>query len=57
MRFEVTPPRYTWRKGKHRGAPAHRDAWVLDLPRSPTGDNAKSAWCSPRTAAILEGLR
>lgn len=57
MRYESRAPRHVWRRGKFRGAPAHRDEWVLSLPRSPTGDDARPAWCSPRTAAILEGLR
>lgn len=56
LRYEAVAPRYTWRRGKFRGAPAHRDEWVLSLPRSPTGDDARPAWCSPRTAAILESL-
>lgn len=57
MRFEVTPPRYVWRRGKFEGAPAHRDEWVLALPRHPTGDNKLPAWCSAKTAAILEAMR
>ena len=61
QRFDVAGPNaaksYAWRRGKYEGRPAHRDEWVLSLPRSPTGDNAKPAWCSPTTARILEGLR
>lgn len=48
---------YVWAKGKFRGAPAHRDAWVLDLPRRPTGDDARPYWCSQHTADVLSGLR
>jgi DNA polymerase III epsilon subunit-like protein len=48
---------FVWRKGKFRGQPAHRDAFVLDLPRLPTGDDAKPYWCSQHTADILAGLR
>ena len=61
QRFDAAGPNaaksYAWRRGKYEGRPAHRDEWVLSLPRSPTGDNAKPAWCSPTTARILEGLR
>ena len=46
---------YVWRKGNYEGQPAHRDAWVLKLPRHPTGIN-KRAWCSRHTADILIGL-
>lgn len=48
---------YVWRKGKFKGRPAHRDQYVLDLPRLPTGDDAASWWCSQHTADILAGLR
>lgn len=48
---------YVWRKGKFKGQPAHRDAYVLDLPRAPTGIAEKSWWCSQHTADILTGLR
>lgn len=47
---------YTWRRGKFRGQPAHRDAWVLGLPRLPTGDDALPRWCSQHTADILMSL-
>lgn len=47
---------YVWAKGKHRGRPAHRDAWVLDLPRRPTGVDGMG-WCSQHTADVLGGLR
>jgi DNA polymerase III epsilon subunit-like protein len=49
--------RYVWAKGKHRGQPAHRDAWVMDKPRRPTGDDSLPYWCSQHTADILQGLR
>lgn len=49
------PRNYTWRRGRFRGEPAHRDQWVLGLPRTPTGVDGKG-WCSPVTAKILEGL-
>jgi DNA polymerase III epsilon subunit-like protein len=52
-----TGPVYEWAKGKFKGQPAHRDTYVLDLPRRPTGDDAKSWWCSQHTADILAGLR
>ena len=48
---------YTWRMGKFKGAPAHRDNYVMDMPRNPTGDDAKRWWCSQHTADILAGLR
>ena len=48
---------YTWRMGKFRGKPAHRDDYILKLPRSPTGDDATRWWCSQHTADILQGLR
>lgn len=48
---------YVWRKGKFKGRPAHRDQWVLDLPRLPTGINETGWWCSQHTADILAGLR
>lgn len=48
-------PGYVWRKGKHRGEPAHRDAWVTRLPRQPTGVDGQG-WCSQHTADILAGL-
>lgn len=51
------PGGYVWRKGKFKGRPAHRDQYVLDLPRLPTGDDAASWWCSQHTADILAGLR
>lgn len=53
----ATGPGYVWAKGKFRGQPAHRDAWVMDLPRRPTGDDALPYWCSQHTADILQGLR
>lgn len=57
--YDMTPrtaARYRWRRGKYEGSPAHHDQWILSLPRSPTGDNKRRAWCSPTTAAILEAL-
>jgi DNA polymerase III epsilon subunit-like protein len=48
---------FSWAKGKFRGQPAHRDAWVMDLPRRPTGDDALPYWCSQHTADVLQGLR
>ncbi len=48
---------YAWRYGKYKGAPAHRDSYVMDLPRRPTGDDANRWWCSQHTADILRGLR
>lgn len=48
---------HEWRKGKFKGQPAHRDQWVLDLPRLPTGINETGWWCSQHTADILVGLR
>jgi DNA polymerase III epsilon subunit-like protein len=52
-----TGPIYEWAKGKFKGQPAHKDTYVLNLPRRPTGDDAKSWWCSQHTADILAGLR
>lgn len=49
--------RWVWRRGKYQGQRAHRDAWVLALPRHPTGDDARPAWCSAETAAVLEACR
>jgi DNA polymerase III epsilon subunit-like protein len=48
---------YVWRRGKFKGQVAHRDAYVLDLPRLPTGLEDKTWWCSQHTADILQGLR
>lgn len=53
----ATPAGYVWRKGKFRDRPAHRDDWVLRLPRLPTGIDGESWWCSQQTADILAGLR
>ena len=47
---------YVWTKGKFRGQPAHRDQWVMDKPRRPTGVDGEW-WCSQHTADILSGLR
>lgn len=49
---------YVWAKGKFKGKPAHRDQYVLDRPRRPTGlDGLDGWWCSQHTADILAGLR
>lgn len=49
---------YVWRKGRYKGRPAHRDQYVLDRPRLPTGlDGLDGWWCSQHTADILAGLR
>lgn len=70
--FDATPPHriswdgwleelerggLVWARGKFKGQPAHRDAYVLDLPRRPTGLEDKTWWCSQHTADILSGLR
>lgn len=47
---------YVWTKGKFKGQPAHRDQWVMDKPRRPTGNDGE-AWCSQHTADVLSGLR
>jgi hypothetical protein len=43
--------------GKRMGQLADYDRSIIDMPRSPTGDDAKRWWCSQHTADILQGLK
>lgn len=51
------PDAYHWRRGKFKGRPVHRDAWVLGLPRAPTGREGEHYWCAEETARIVEAAR
>lgn len=45
-----------WRRGKYRGQPVHRDAWVLGLSRLPTGRDGEG-YVDPVEAAVIEKAR
>lgn len=48
---------FVWVMGKRKGQLADYDRSIIDMPRSPTGDDAKRWWCSQHTADILAGVK